>query len=97
MVHCDYVKILLSTNPNKPSKQRGSKQQITRTRGIADFGSDLSYERIPAALLQHIKLLTLNSVCCALYASDRMRSGLVTLVALSRLTKQSPSSNQVAW
>ena len=40
------------------------------TRGIADFVSGLRYEDIPAEVIARIKLLILDSLGCALYATD---------------------------
>jgi aconitate decarboxylase len=40
------------------------------TRGMAEFVSELRYERIPAEVIDRIKLLTLDSLGCALYAAD---------------------------
>lgn len=40
------------------------------TRGMAQFVSDLRYERIPGEVIDRIKLLTLDSLGCALYAVD---------------------------
>ncbi len=40
------------------------------TRGIADFVSGLRYEDVPAEVIARIKLLILDSLGCALYATD---------------------------
>src|SRR5580692_1095142 len=40
------------------------------TRAIAKFVSELKYEDIPAAVIDRIKLLILDSLGCALYGSD---------------------------
>src|SRR5579863_788801 len=40
------------------------------TRAIADFVSDLTYERIPAEVRERIKLLILDSLGCAIYAAN---------------------------
>jgi aconitate decarboxylase len=40
------------------------------TRGMAAFVSELRYERIPADVIDRIKLLALDSLGCALYAAD---------------------------
>ena len=43
------------------------------TRRIAEFVSTLSYERIPAQVIERIKLLILDSLGCAIYgATARM-------------------------
>ncbi len=40
------------------------------TRRIAEFVSELSYERIPAEVRARIKLLILDSLGCAIYGAD---------------------------
>ena len=40
------------------------------TRAIAEFVSGLSYEQIPAAVRERIKLLILDSLGCAIYGAD---------------------------
>src|SRR5712692_2063977 len=40
------------------------------TRGIAEFVSGLTYERIPAEVRERIKLLILDSLGCAIYGAD---------------------------
>ena len=40
------------------------------TRRIAEFVSTLSYERIPAEVIERIKLLILDSLGCAIYGAQ---------------------------
>ena len=40
------------------------------TRSIAEFVSTLSYERIPAEVIERIKLLILDSLGCAIYGAQ---------------------------
>ena len=54
------------------------------TRGIADFVSGLTYERIPAEVIARIKLLILDSLGCAIFSTglDWSRILIDTLVGL---------------
>src|SRR5712692_6069469 len=40
------------------------------TRGIAEFVSGLTYERIPAEVRERVKLLILDSLGCAIYGAN---------------------------
>jgi aconitate decarboxylase len=58
------------------------------TRGMAEFVSALRYERIPAEVIDRIKLLILDSLGCALYAIDLEWSRILmrTLQQLDKTT-----------
>jgi aconitate decarboxylase len=60
------------------------------TRKIADFVSGLSYEQIPAAVRDRIKLLILDSLGCAIYGADlewcRILRGTLETIDSSRTT-----------
>ena len=40
------------------------------TRGLAEFVAGLRYDRIPAEVIERIKVLILDSLGCALYGAD---------------------------
>ncbi|HVI61878.1 MAG TPA: MmgE/PrpD family protein, partial [Bradyrhizobium sp.] len=42
----------------------------THTRRIAEFVSQLSYDRIPAPVRERLKLLILDSLGCAIYGAQ---------------------------
>jgi 2-methylcitrate dehydratase PrpD len=60
------------------------------TRAIAEFVSGLTYEQIPAAVRERIKLLILDSLGCAIYGADlewcRILRGTLEALDTSRTT-----------
>ena len=65
----------------------------TYTRGIADWVSGLRYEAIPAEVLARIKLLTLDSLGCAIFAADLPWSRIL----LETLAAVDTSTNSAVW
>lgn len=63
------------------------------TRGIAEFVAGLRYERIPAEVLERLKLLVLDSLGCALYGTNLPWSQIL-IGCLARLDR---SDGCAAW
>src|SRR3974390_3752091 len=60
----------ISMNRGKYPMQQHATIDNVHTRRIAEFGSGLSYDRIPPEVRERIKLLVLDSLGCAIYAAD---------------------------